>query len=375
MIRIASWSQYEEYIRKSPDVPDPLKEKAVASYDFLKAEFGEKFLSTVVRGHPLGLKIFNRAPWQLEDLVQFVECLKRLKSYECNYPELIKKLKSRDKCRAEGIPFVEIAQILHPSDFQIEVEPKVDFNKKPDLRIVAPASNEIFFGEVTVLNESDDRKRKSDDHFILFEIVELTAPYVHFGCRQKGFLNRERVDELAAFVNACKQRVIDANSFEIFENEFITIGFASESNVDELNAWLKESDLDFDQVRGLSLDFDETKRIINNKLSEKADQIPEGHNGLVFIKVNPLFFRSPGVINSLSQLPKALNQYPRVIGLVIFSFLGFEKQAAFGPFKNAFISVRPVNQHQSRYCLFVFNEKTQLLINEDTLSRLVNSFQ
>src|SRR5688500_10585638 len=121
MNRIATWSQYEEYIRKSADISDELKERVAVCYDFLKKEFGDKFLSTVVRGHPLGIKIFNRAPWQIEDLVQFVECLSHLKTDDCNYPELIRKLKSRDKCRAEGIPFIEIAQMLRQSDFGVEI--------------------------------------------------------------------------------------------------------------------------------------------------------------------------------------------------------------------------------------------------------------
>jgi hypothetical protein len=370
------WDQYLTYISTLKDEVSPeLKLKIESSYSFLRKEFGETFLSNHVKNHPVGSKIFNRAPWQLEELVDFTNTLKVLKEYDSNYESLLAKLKSRDRAKAEGVPMVEIAQMFLSNGLKVRFEPSVDYHKKPDLEIFDTLTNEKLFGELTILNDSDDRNKKSDDYHILFRMLELTPPYAQYSCIQKQPLTDDARDSLSKSIPMWKEKVVNENAFQTFGNEFISIAFSSEEKIDLLKEWCEAYELELNEVKGCNLEFDETKRIINNKLKEKASQIPPSHNGIVFIRVNPLYFHSDGVVNSLNRIPQNLSLYPNVLGIVLFSFLTFEKQDNLIQIEKSFLSIKQTNRLTSRYLLYLANPSVDLKISSSVLDRVVTSLK
>ncbi len=299
-----------------------------------------------------------------------------MKNQDSNYDDLISKLKSRDKSKAEGMPLLEISRMMLESGFMVKVEPKIHNIKKPDLEISNTVNGEILYGELTVLNDSEDRNRKRDDYFFLFEKIELAEPHIHYACRQKKFIDKANREPLFKFIQSCRQQVVNTNSFAIFKNEFIQVGFATESEVHHLKAWIEQDALSeqdalaFDKVTGLALDQNETKRIVNNKIREKAKQIPEGSNGLIFIRVNPVFFMVNMEIDLIPRAHQELIKYPNVIGMVVYSFIGLLQETGVFPFKSAFLSVKQVTQLSSRYTLFILNEGVELKVSEETLKKL-----
>lgn len=364
------WDKYIGLIQEDTSLSQDLKLKVKEAYSFLRLELGEQFLDKSVHGHGLNEKIFNRAPWQLEDLVSMVETLQLLKHSSSNYHHLINKLKSRDKSRAEGIPMIELSKMILDAGLEVKIEPDVRSVKKPDLEIVNLDNGEKIYGELSVLNNSDERNKKASDHFFLFQIVELTPPYVHYSCKQRKTLNRQKDGYLSEFINECKRQVIRRESFQVFENEFIEIAFAVESKLPDLKLWIEEKDLLLDQISGFELDFNESKRIVNNKIGEKAKQIPEDYNGIIFIRVNPLFFMSDGVEALIPLAQRELSKYSNIVGLIVYSFLGYQQQTGMMALDGGFLSLKQVNQLSSRYALFILNKETDLKISDNTLKKI-----
>jgi hypothetical protein len=335
----------------------------IAAYSFLRKEFGERFLNQPVRGHGFNEKLFNRAPWQLEELVSIVATMKRLKDQDSNYDHLISKLKSRDKSRAEGLPILEISRMILESGFLIKIEPDIHSHKKPDLEIINPVNGDILYGELTVLNDSDDRNRKREDFDFLFESIEMVGPPIHYACRQKKFIDQSNRDSLFKFIQDCKKKVNAANSFEIFENEFFEVGFAAESKVQQLQDWIEKEELTLDKVLGLEFNYNESKRIVNNKIREKAGQIPEGSNGVLFIRINPMFFMEHWELDLIPRAHRELRKYPNVIGMVVYSLIGVHQETGIFPYQSAFLSVKQVTQLSSRFTLYVINETADLKVS------------
>jgi len=364
------WDDYLTYIQNMDEVSSELKVEVKEAYAFLRSEFGEKFLLSDIRGHAVAAKIFQRAPWQLEDLVSFVNVLKELRDMDSNYSSLLSKLRPRDRSRSEGVPIVELARMILLAGLRIKIEPEVQFRKKPDLEISNPFNGESIYGELSILDESDERKGKSDIHFVLFRMIETTPPYLHYSCKLNAKFGSEKFQEMEEFVNKCKEEVINNKSFQIFENSYFIVGLAVEERLDDLKEWIESNQLNLDEISGLELDYDDSKRIVNNKIDEKARQLPDSHNGLIFIRVKPLFFFSDGVNNVLPLAQMKLGRYPHVVGLIIYSTIGFQKDTSVIPLDGGFLSLKQIDRLTSRYTLFILNKKTDLKIADDTLKKI-----
>lgn len=372
----ANWDSIRFTVSNSDAIPENLKNRAFRTYSFLEQELGKDFLlSHMEKGHPLYLKIFNTAPWQVQDLCDLAECIMEFKSSSPeNYQELYKKLISRERCDSEGLTVLELLRMMQPAGFKMEIEPKIEFNKKPDIKITHRSTGEAFYGELTRVFESADRKTKTKDHLELFVMIEMRGTYVHFGCQQKAPIPTSELTNLQEFINQCKQEVLEQKTFKVFENDYLLVGFADDSKLPELRSWINKNNLDFDNVVGLGQNYDETKRIINNKINEKAKQIPSDCNGVIFIKVDPNYFDSWGPINSIKQIPSYLRKYDHILGIVIYSFLHFRDNVdTTFKFRDAFWSFKNLSSVLNQYVLFIENPSCKRIISDKTYQEFKKS--
>jgi hypothetical protein len=364
------WNEYLAYLENSEDISSELKIQVKESYEFLRTEFDENFLTNNPRGNPVALKIFNKAPWQVEDLVFFTKTLRKIKESDPHYQILLSKLKGKERSQLEGLPMIEIVQMAFNSNIDIRIEPIVEYSKKPDFELINPQNNDRFYGELSSLDDSDERKRRSSFHFRLFRLIEMTAPYFSYACLLKKPPVDDHIQGVLEFVKYCKSQITTSQSFQFFENDYMKIGFSTQDKLQELKNWATSNNLNLGNISGLELDYDDSKRIINNKIDEKAQQLPNSYNGVIFIRVKPLFFFTDGVSKLIEQTQASLKNYPHVIGLIVYSTLGWEKKESLTPFKNGFLSIKQQNHHTCRYTLFILNNELDLKVSIDTLKKV-----
>jgi hypothetical protein len=364
------WDKYMAYVEGMEELSPDFKAKVRDTYSFLREEFGETFLTTAKHGHFLAGKVFNRAPWQLEDLISIVDTLKNLKGLNSNYQKLIEKLRSTAGSKAEGVPLIELAKMILAQGLHLKIEPEVPYIKKPDLEIINPENGDKLFAELSVLNESDDRNRKTESHHMVFQMIEMLPPYLPYSCKLKKVIDGKEIEIILENIKLSKEKTIAHEKLEVYEDEYIIAGFSTETKIDDLKTWTASQGLRMGQVAGLELDFDDSKRIVNNKIGEKAKQLPSEFNGLIFIRVSALFFLSEGVRNTAVKVQSEINKYPHVIGVVVYSFLGEKKEGAMYSFDGGFLTLTQVDQLTCRYVLFILNKKTDLKIHDETLHKL-----
>src|SRR5215217_7246709 len=113
------WSKQMEFALVMEGMEETKRTEFVSALDFLEKELGKGFLKTSSVNHPVKQKIFNKADWQMEELIQFANTLRTLKAGKSNYLKLIKKLLAYEKSKSEGIPFVEIAEGYLKENFSV----------------------------------------------------------------------------------------------------------------------------------------------------------------------------------------------------------------------------------------------------------------
>ena len=370
-----NWDKYIEYVEKTEDIENDQKEKLKSAYLTLKAELGKGFLkNTRGKNHIISSYVLRSDDESYNWVIWFAENLNCFKQLKCNYDELLSKLISVNKSRVEGIPFLEIADCYRKSGFEIVFEPfKNSKQKNPDIKIVNPENNETFFIEISKLNDSDDRINKRNTFYEVFGEF-IINPYIPFAGKILRKLKTNELKELIEKIKEVKCLSSHENSFKAFCDDRIDFAIAPFENIKELKNWCETKRYEIDRIISLELNINETKRIIGNKLPDKAPQIPNGKFGIICIPVNPLYLYFHNPYENIREIEQKLNTYENILGLCLYSLMGAESQNKGCLYKMHYIGNKTVYNTVRKDTLFIFNNKCKIPVFPNTIEKIYSTF-
>jgi hypothetical protein len=121
-------------------------------------------------------------------------------------------------------------------------------------------------------------------------------------------------------------------SFVTYRDDYVDFAIAHPSQNDMLEKWCKENNKS-KGVTGLSVDFNETPRIIyTRKIHNKVKQIAQDQTGILFLPVEFLYFFSMNRAEAIVSFKETLLNYPNIQGMILFCSMG-------QPLPNEFIEI------------------------------------
>jgi hypothetical protein len=301
---------------------DPVKkEKYIEAVSFLKAEMGKGFFKNCGVDHPVRQKLIN-LPTLLDNLLHFANTLKSLKYCESNYPCLVSKLRPLLPCRDEGRYFMDIACEYQLKNFQVEFLSENPPHKMPDIKITDKISLESFFIEVNRVDDSEDRMLADNEHRILSDVILNHGFDLPVSFKQLKHINKNELANVVNKLKSIKDEAFNNRCLVIFQNEFIDIAISHPSKTEEFNEWCRQNNRQ-SAISGLSIDFNDTRRILQqSRIAKKVKQIPTEGSGLIYMPIHFLYFRSMDIPQTIMLLIEEIQNYPNLLGLVLYADLG-----------------------------------------------------
>ena len=371
-----NWDKYIEFIQRTDEVEDEQKVKLIDTYKTFKKELGKGFLkNSKGKGHIITNYTFSRGEESYSWLIWLAENLNYFRERSCNYGELMKKLHSASNFRAEGLPFIEIADNYRKAGFDIVFEPFKNSNrKKPDLKITNPSNGEIFFIEISKLNDSQDRIDKRNIYQTVFNEF-ISAPVIPFAGKIISKAKNSEVIQIVHKIKEFKVKAKNEDRFLIFSDDKINFAVSSENKEEKVKEWSIENNYDYGNIISLPFNPNETKRIIGNKLPQKAPQIPSNKFGLIYIPVNPLYFYVKNPFEITEEIENKLIEYKynNILGVVIYSKIGDESDNKGYFDKLHFFGTKTIHKTLRRDILFVFNKECTVKMFPNTLERIYST--
>lgn len=316
-----TWDYHIEYAKQNSKLSQQEGLELMAALRFFKAELGKGFLKSTVRNHPMQQIIFNAVAAEANDLISYYRTLKRLKTSAINYDGLINKFRREDDCRKEGIPFIEVVDLLNAHDCQLEFvkENNVQGQKHADILLTHVNSDIEIIIEVSRLGESDFRKANSRNFHEIDELFNHTPPYLPYSLKQLQDIPEDESDQVIEQLSNLKSN-IDTSSKQIkcYTDGYVDLMITSENNRESF----EQQCLKLNRKIGynsIEVDFNDTSRV-TRKLREEAKQIPLLTAGLVVIKTLPLYFLSfvQSLSSSFNAIERELEKRPQIAGLIVF---------------------------------------------------------
>lgn len=368
------WSKHIEYASLMEGIE--AKDELITALEFLEAELGKGFLKNSNDDHPIRQKISNKSDWQAQELIQFAATLHTLKGTKSNYPKVLKKLLALEKSKMEGVPFLEIAESYLKENFTVSFPDEPNTGKSPDIEISNPNNNDTFFIEVSVIKESEDRKMKSKNYHFLTNQFQFIPPFCIYTGKQKTPFAREDYPEIQKIIADLKEKVEEQQTFVSYSDERFEITLAPNDKVEEMEKFCELNGTRRNDVTSLPLDFDETDRIINNnKIKDKASQIPQHGNGLIYFPINPLFFMTTDIGNAVIRLKEYIAKFPNLLGIVFYSKILDQREEEYQEMENHVFSRKMLKSILCCELLFIYNHNCQLKIQEETLQKIYSTFK
>ncbi|HMH34121.1 MAG TPA: hypothetical protein VK543_13885, partial [Puia sp.] len=167
-------------------------------------------------------------------------------------------------------------------------------SRTPDIQVTNIASGEIWFAEVSILNESDERVLSDKNFARLYSELSFEPPIILYTVKQLTPIPEYELPGVLFHLEELKAKVHESPGAILHtKTKYLDICFLNSPDFTLLQQWCKENERK-PWLEGLDLDFDEVKRLINNKkIKDKAKQIPKGSPGLLYFMINPIFFLQP----------------------------------------------------------------------------------
>ncbi|WP_162128012.1 hypothetical protein [Flavobacterium phycosphaerae] len=315
------WSKQREYILSLETIDDTIREKAIDSLNFLEQELGRNFLKTYSVNHPLRQKISEKTKWQIEELIGFTDTLKTLKTSDSNYNKLLLKLLSHSDASSEAVTFVEIARMYNQEDFKIsfieEDKGKNKNDKTPDIEVINKINSDVFYIELTTLGKADSQKIISNNYNFFHNQFNYVPPQFPFYGKQKKIIIEEEYIDIKVIIDEAKRKVKENNQIIYYSDSRFNFLLAPERDTESFNEICKLNKIRPIHFDSLPHDFDETSRI-NSRLN-KAKQIPQEYNGLLYISVTPLYFMLFDMQTAIDRLAANITKYQNLIGIVLYT--------------------------------------------------------
>ncbi|MEY4877578.1 MAG: hypothetical protein RL708_2728 [Bacteroidota bacterium] len=370
------WNKQIEYASAMDGIDETIREEFVSALIFMGEELGKGFLKTSSFNHPVKQMISNKADWQTNELIQFAATLKTLQSYNSNYPKLKSKLLALEKSKIEGIPFTEIAEFYLKENFIVFYPDETNIGKSPDIEITNPSNNDKFFIEVSLVNDSDETKRLSNNYNFLFHQFHFVQPYYFVTGKQKTEIATEDYSAIANLIADKKKQVEETLEIVSYSDNRFEFWLAPASKLDELDKIAEQNGTQRNNVTGMPLNFDETDRLIKNgKIKHEAAQIPKDSNGIIYFPMNPMYFIATDKREAILRLQEYVLQFQNLIGVVFYSSILNQQKEEFIEVANHIFSRKMLGSILCRELLFVYNHNCDLKLADETIQKIYSTFK
>lgn len=376
------WNKYIDYFKREPAFGKEKSEDLVRVYLFLKDELGKEYLKKPFKD---GRDLVNSWLWSRGDryaeLKWLSESLEYFKKVECNYKQLLGKLRSAQRCNTEGVPFIIIGDSLRKAGFDIVFEPETDFSSKPDIKIACKESRVIVYGEVSYQDESVETELKKDTYFRLVSCFNRKGHFTYYSGKIHDFAKSEILEKIGGQILEIKATALENKSLIVVSKgetqgiiEFVV------AHKDKLKE-LEEHDLTkkhkLNCIEGQGLNIDYTSRILS-KVKEKIKQHTSDHPLIVYVQMDQLFYMlglfKPELL--ITNIKRTLSDFPNAMGVCLFVTLGEETDTVEEIFDNDYLSRKMIFDRNAQFVtLFIGNDKFLGTISKDTINKFIAAFR
>lgn len=362
------WSKQKEYISHLKTIDENTKIKAINALSFLELEFGAQFLKTTSINHPVRQMISNKTAYQIKDLIEFGDTLKILKKEDSNYRRLIEKLVNKNDAQTEGISLVNVARMFLKEELKISFIDEQKNARTPDVKVTNPNNKDVFYIEITKLNDSDNQKEISENYNFFHKHFNNIQPLFSFFGKQFKSVNKDEYPEISKIIEDAKKKVKENNQIIYYSDHRFNFLLAPPSHDTDFNEICERNNIESIHFNGLPIDVDETSRI-NNKIG-KANQIPENQNGLLFISISPIYFLTTDLIAAIERLEANIAKYKNLLGIILFSEIVAPKEPTQKKLGNNHFFSRKTIENLCRESLFILNNNCDIKLSEETLVKI-----
>lgn len=313
------WCELLKQIESHNLYNQALKEAWIEAIVFLRGEVGIGFFDTCGVNHPLNLKLNSFGEGQVKELVEWVHLLKTLKPSESNYDLFLQKLKSKSKSRIEAFPFLEIVKGYIQGGFHVRFLEEINSQKTPDIEIVSPIASELFYLEVSRINDTEERTNTSKQFNQISDAVNAIGFDIPYAIKQHLPLTDEQIQLIRDQIKLLKDDAWTGEKLAYWESSEITMAFVHPKQHDELLTWCKDKGIR-KGLFGLPVNFNDTARVIRQrKIREKASQIPETSTGILYFPVQFPYMAFMNKLEAFESFEKELEEFPNIYGLVLYT--------------------------------------------------------
>lgn len=365
------WSTYIDRARNIGDVDTLLRSKWINAIKHLQKELGYGFLKNAPNDHPLILALHNSTSggkWAIETLIEIAETLSYFKSASDTYSKLHGKLTSARLCRAEGMPFIEVVTIFRNKNYQIELLHEDPQNKNADMSITDRETQDKFYLEVSRINNSSTVEESQTSYDALFrKFPMLDVPY---SFHQVTNFNEAEIGDVIQTIFRVRTEAINANGIVFFEDGKIKLAISPAEQRKELEQWCFDNNMRLG-LHGVPLDFNETKRIANNKIKRKSIQIKANSSGLIFIPVSALYFFVNKIDDAICEIQDGMKKYLNVVGVVLWGSCVLDPGENHREIGKEYIYLKRIKYGcLLRHVLFIQNPAYRGLLKNDTIENI-----
>lgn len=372
------WEKLTEHSGTMDGLTELEKEKVKRAFKLLSNEFGADFLRNAFANHHpfINQYITNLAPWTRKWIIWFAESINELKNQE-GYPNLLKRLKNKEKF-AEGLSVLEIGYKFSKAGFNISIDPSVNVSgqrKIPDLKLSDKDTEEQLFAEVSILGESKIARDAFQTMQRITEPLWRSVPFVRYCGRIHKTLSERHLAYIAKKIEEIAEKVKRESIFqELFVEDVIEIGMATENEKQLLEKWAEERGLKVGEFSGPSFDVDEVLRT-KGKVAKEQKQLPHEHPNILIVESNNLFIHARDIRKVIGELEEVVYEYPHLLAVVVAGrYMGRGENEITMKDQHVFIRRTKANFLVEQY-LILFNQFCELKISPSTITKIYNSFR
>ncbi len=368
-----SWDCHLEYAAKTKDISEEIRKDLFSAIQFFKEEFGNDFFKKTDKNHPLRSKITDKSPWRFEDLIRFTATLKELKEKSIHYVKLKEKLLGTTDSRSEGIPFFEIsASYLHVG-CTVEFIEEVRNEKNPDLRIKFPQTGEVLYIEVSRINDSELSEKLTDNFEVITSFMLFECPLIPHAGMQLQLIPDEHMPSVLTAIRRCTQEAAETPKTLIaYTDDYVNMRFENSEDIQQLEKWCMENNV----RRGfhVPVNYDETFRISNYKISQKVKKLPLDASGIIYFPCSPFYFMAINVELAIHIFNLRMKDFPNLVGFVFTSETIDPQESSNFRIGKHFFGIKMMNRVLARKLLFVYNERYSGILTTHAMNTIYNSF-
>jgi hypothetical protein len=319
-----SWESILDELEQNPEVTPTEFGALKKALGILARVLGEDFPAlSMKRYHPLDFDIVhNKAAFPKKRLIWFAGAIKLL-SHQAGFAELQKKLRRADGF-GEAYSIVRFAYRLIAAGWPLEINPRFDSPRQPDLRVFTPKGRPLAI-EVTALRKSErDRLIDKGVWNLIRGLAGLSTTYITAG-RLLAAPRETDLDRILEVSKSFADRLRTSGGFvEFCDPMLLELAGEPKDTPTRLEAWTKDRNLRPHEYYCYMPDDDpDLMRRLLRKLHKEVAQVTDlGVPGLVGIMCGEFALEAGVIHERAAQLVSRLTCYPELVGAVIYGTIG-----------------------------------------------------